>query len=670
MKNVQIKALTAENFKGLHSTFEANGQNVDILGDNATGKTTTADAISWVLFDKDSQNKGKFAIKTLNEDGSEQHNGEHTVEMVLLVDELEVKLKKTYREKWTKKRGAAEKVFEGNETKYWIDDVPSKKGEYTAKVAEIIDEDTFKLLTNPLYFSEILPWESRRLLLMKLGAVTDEDVVTENPKLAELMFALSGRSFDDFKKITTAKKKEINSELKEVPVRISELQKQCTFAGDTAPLKAKIAELDKEIEVLNEQISNIKNGGAIADKKVLLAEKRAELTTYQADFKAKANEDVYKLQARTQEEQTNLLIMQRPLNGLHEQVALLESAIADSKAKETTLKAEKAEMLQKYHSERAVEFVYEESCTCPTCKQDLPQEQLEAARTKALEDFNLAKSKKLAELVHTGKQIAGEIANEEVKQNDALLKINELKADIEEAEKALAKKKEEVAKFEKELATKQAAAPVLEDDEQYQKMVAEGTTLGNEIKSLEEHANEAITDVEKQKQAITAQRSELSAEVAQMGNAEVLKARITELEQRETELANEYGKIEAQLFQIEEFMKVKCELLEEKINSHFELVTFKLFDTQVNGAIIETCEVLVNGVPFSTGLNNAARINAGIDIINTLSKHHEVSAPIVIDNAEAVTKLIDTDAQVIRLIVSAADKTLRVVTNKQLSEVI
>jgi len=257
-----------------------------------------------------------------------------------------------------------------------------------------------------------------------------------------------------------------------------------------------------------------------------------------------------------------------------------------------------------------------------------------------------------------------------VKQNDALLKINELKADIEEAEKALAKKKEEVAKFEKELATKQAAAPVLEDDEQYQKMVAEGTTLGNEIKSLEEHANEAISDVEKQKQAITAQRSELSAEVAQMGNAEALKARIAELEQRETELANEYGKIEAQLFQIEEFMKVKCELLEEKINSHFELVTFKLFDTQVNGAIIETCEVLVNGVPFSTGLNNAARINAGIDIINTLSKHHEVSVPIVIDNAEAVTKLIDTDAQVIRLIVSVADKTLRVVTNKQLTEVI
>lgn len=98
MKNVQIKALTSENFKGLHSTFEANGQNVDILGDNATGKTTTADAISWVLFDKDSQNKSKFAIKTLHEDGSEQHNGEHTVEMVLLVDELEVKLKKTYRE--------------------------------------------------------------------------------------------------------------------------------------------------------------------------------------------------------------------------------------------------------------------------------------------------------------------------------------------------------------------------------------------------------------------------------------------------------------------------------------------------------------------------------------------------------------------------------------------
>ena len=669
MKNVQIKALTAENFKGLHSTFEANGQNVDILGDNATGKTTTADAISWVLFDKDSQNKSKFAIKTLDEDGNEQRGGEHTVEMVLLVDELEVKLKKTYREKWTKKRGAAEKVFEGNEMKYWIDDVPSKKGEYTAKVAEIIDEDTFKLLTNPLYFSEIFPWESRRLLLMKLGEVTDEDVVTENPKLAELMFALSGRSFDDFKKITTAKKKEINSELKEVPVRISELQKQCTFAGDTAPLKAKIAELDKEIEVLNEQISNIKNGGAIATKKAEINDIRAKALELKSNFQHSANDATNALRTRVQEEESNLFIMQRKHRDIENAIETEKAKLPAIAEKIASLEVEKAEKINEYRALKALEFTFEDACTCPTCKQDLPAEQVETARTTALEAFNLDKSEKLNKNIHIGKQIAGEIGTLQVQQQEINLKIDDFEADKEHSSKEIEKKQQHLEKFITDLKKAESETAKVEDDEQYKALIAKGIALDAEIKQLEEHANEAIAGVEKQKQAITAQRSELSAEVAQMGNAEALKARIAELEQRETELANEYGKIEAQLFQIEEFMKVKCELLEEKINSHFELVTFKLFDTQVNGAIVETCEVLVNGVPFSTGLNNAARINAGIDIINTLSKHHEVSAPIVIDNAEAVTKLIDTDAQVIRLIVSAADKTLRVVTGEVLASV-
>ena len=70
-------------------------------------------------------------------------------------------------------------------------------------------------------------------------------------------------------------------------------------------------------------------------------------------------------------------------------------------------------------------------------------------------------------------------------------------------------------------------------------------------------------------------------------------------------------------------------------------------------------------------MNNAARINVGLDIINTLSEHYGITAPIFIDNAEAVTSLIQTAGQQIRLIVSEKDKQLRVETaNRDMNEAV
>lgn len=669
MKNVQIKAICASNFKGANFTFEPNGVSADIFGDNATGKTTVADAIHWVLFDKDSKNKKDFAIKTLNDDGTEQHNGEHTASLTLIVDSAEIALKKTFREKWTKKRGSAEKEFTGHETKYWVDDVPATKKDYTAKVAEIIDEGTFKLLTNPLYFSEEMKWDERRQLLMQLENVTDEDVTAAAPELAELLFALQGKSFDDYKKVVAEKKKLINAEIKEIPPRISELQGQLSYAGDTAPKKARITEIEQEIDALNEQMAAIKNGGAIAQKKAEINDIRAKALELKSNFQLAANDATNALRTRVQEEESNLFIMQRKHRDIENAIETEKAKLPAIAEKIASLEAEKAEKITEYRALKALEFTFEDACTCPTCKQELPAEQVEAARTTALEAFNLDKSEKLAKNIHVGKQIAGEIGTLQVQQQDTNLKIGDLEADKERSLKDIEKKQQQLEKFVSDLKKAESETANVEDDEQYKALIAKGIALDAEIKQLEEHAQDALTGVQEQKQQLIAERNQLNSEVAKTANADAINARIEELEQNERDLAAQYEKIEMQLFQIEEFMRVKCELLEEKVNSHFKLVTFKLFDQQVNGALVETCEVLVNGVPFSSGLNNAARINAGIDIINTISKRYGITAPLVIDNAEAVTKVIDTDAQVIRLIVSAADKVLRMVT-KTTQEVI
>ena len=94
-------------------------------------------------------------------------------------------------------------------------------------------------------------------------------------------------------------------------------------------------------------------------------------------------------------------------------------------------------------------------------------------------------------------------------------------------------------------------------------------------------------------------------------------------------------------------------MISKIINEKFGIVNWKLFDKQVNGAVVECCECTVNGVPFSS-LNTGHRIVAGLDIINTLSELYGVTAPIFIDNAEAVNEfnLPELDAQTILLSVS------------------
>ena len=60
---------------------------------------------------------------------------------------------------------------------------------------------------------------------------------------------------------------------------------------------------------------------------------------------------------------------------------------------------------------------------------------------------------------------------------------------------------------------------------------------------------------------------------------------------------------------------------------------------------------MLDGVNFAD-LNGAGKINAGLDIINTLCIFHRVTAPIFVDNAESINEMLSTESQIIKLVVS------------------
>lgn len=227
MNKITLSKMELRNFKGIKEfTLDINGQNATVFGENGAGKTTLYDAFLWALFNKDSANRADFSVKPQDKNGNDINYLETEVVLHLFINGKPKILRKMLEEVWTKKRGESTKEFTGHQTSYWIDTVPVKKKEYTDQINAIIDENVFKLLTNPFYFCTQLKWEDRRKTLMEIcGNVTDQDVIDSSDDLAPLQDILDGKSIDSQKKIIAEGVKKLNKDIESIPIKINELSR-------------------------------------------------------------------------------------------------------------------------------------------------------------------------------------------------------------------------------------------------------------------------------------------------------------------------------------------------------------------------------------------------------------------------------------------------------------
>lgn len=627
-----------------------------VYGDNATGKTTLFDAFIWLLFDKDSQNKKEFSIKTLRS-GKEIHNLEHEVEGVFLLDDKQLILRKVFTEKWTKKRGSANAEFTGHTTDYFIDGVPSKKKEYTDLVDSIVQEDIFKLLTSPSYFNEQLKKEERRKILMEVcGDISDEEVIASDSALSKLPSILNGLTIEKYKKVIAARRTEINKELDKIPVRISEVQRSLPqLEGlDKSGLEQEITQMNTAIDEKMTQISSIKNGKAISDKQKAIQEIEMELIQIKRDHDSVSKDQVYQLKAKIQEEQSNVSILNSKLENLKNQKRYNDQNIKSIEDNLVQLRSE-------WHEINSREFTYNDQCECPACGQALPEEQVESAREKAIAQFNLDKSNKMEAINKKGKEGSGR-KQEIVENNESITK------EYEKLSEQINEKQEKMTKLQNQLKQQESLVTDVLDNPAYTSKLQEKQNIENEINNLRQMSEAAVQDIQVEIIELREKRDALQADLGKFMLSQQLESRILDLEEQERELAAEYEKLEHELYLTEQFIRTKVNLLEEKINSRFKYARFNLFKQNINGGLEEICDTTYLGVPYASGLNNAAKINVGLDIINTLSEHYGFYAPIFIDNSEAVTKLIETNSQTVSLVVSERDKKLRVDYPEQMIE--
>lgn len=654
MKQISLLRLSLRNFKGIRDfTMDTMGGNVSVYGDNAVGKTTLFDAFTWLLFDKDSANRKDFEIKTLDKDGKVLHGLEHEVEGTLLVDGRTITLRKVFSEKWTKKRGSAKAEFTGHTTDYFIDGVPVKQKEYKDRVDEIVSEHVFKLLTSPTFFNEQLKWQDRRKILLEVcGSVSDDEVIASNEELAMLPAILGGRSIDDHRKVIAARRAEINKELDKIPVRIDEVQRSMpdTNGLDEQSIQQQISALKEQINNKDAEEFRIRSGGELAVKEKKLREIEAELLEIRNQLQTGTLEKV-------SVKQKEVSVLKSQYSELNQEISDKHWTIERNSKRIGDYQAEACRLRQQWHEVNSEVFEHHLDTNCPTCGQALPEDQIQVAHQKALADFNRRKAERLEQITAKGKEVTAEakrLEEENAKLSD----------EIEALKKQLSAKEAAINAAVAELKALQDDMMDVESDPSYIQKKQEAATIEQEIQQLRASIHEAVAKVKEEIAGLRAQVDALECEKAKFAQVRSAEQRIEELKQQEKILAAEYERLEQELFLTEEFIRTKVNLLEEKINSKFRYARFKLFEQQINGGLAEVCETTFNGVPYSGGLNNAARINVGLDIINTLSEHYGFSAPIFIDNAEAVTQLIETNGQQIRLIVSAADKKLRIETKE------
>lgn len=629
---MKLTQLNLQNFKGIEFGDFRFTNNTIIRGDNATGKTTVFDALCWLLFGKDSLDRADFQIKTLK-NGEPVHNVNHMVQAAFdNEDGTGFTLKRIYREKYSNPRGGEVKLT-GHTTDYFINDVPSKEKEYKAFINNMINEDVFKLITNPLFFNEQYTWQNRRKLLLEMcGDVDDASVINSKDELKRLTELLNGRSVDEQRKIIASKKTAINKELDMIPVRIDEavkckptpLEAEQKLKDDIATIETAIKQLEEDKSVIVNGLDGAERTAKIREVKRKLADRKSQLMNEHTD-KERRLEHEYKLSL------VQLQMAESERDRYKDREYELDNQIKQEEARIDKLQAE-------FDTFNKQEFDDE---NCPTCGQPYPAEK--RAELEAM--FNIQKATNLEEwqkLIDSATALKQNyIEQKEIMQ----VKADGMSSQIEELSNT---------KDAKQKAMNEVGEVDLDNDVQVNDLKAELFML-----ELDEDntSDDQLKRIDSELSELADKRSTLQTELTKYDVIRDITKRINELEQEQQRLINEKNLVDETAFLLDEFVKAKVEMLEDTINKHFTITTFKMANVLVNGSVEDCCETMVDGVPYRS-LNNAARINAGIDIINALTKFYKVNAPVFIDNAEAVTKFIDCKSQTIKLIVDETCKEL------------
>ena len=646
---VKFKKIRIRNFRGLVS-FDTNleGRSVRISGANGLGKSSVADAITWVLFGKDSRRRTAFPIDPVDDAGRIIHNLDVSVELEMLIDGQPTTLRRRRQEKWVQKRGMTTEQLDGHQTTCYIDGRPLPSSDFSSHVDTIVKEELFRALTTPDYFPSLPMDQQYRLLVKIVGTRTLAEIAAKDEEALKVVDELGQRSLDQYRQGLAYDLQRTRKEQELIPVRLSEVQgfieqvKAKGADGKTAQrhakgIEEKLRQVTQEIDSMagvvraenaryNDQRAYIQQlrqqRAAIEDR---IEKQNREARTLHQSLVCKAKEELEATEERHTAAKTMLGLHERRLKDLEQQLEDFRSRWEEVERQQFSWNAEEA--------------------VCPTCGQPLPQDQAEQKRVEAEMRFNERKMRQQDALDEEGKKLAA--SKQRLQDLSAAAR-----QEMYETERLTPEARERLSKAE--------AEPIEQADyhdaSDWQRLTAE---IDQRVKELEQttQAQEPpqLAALRTEEQGYRKELRLLEQTIDRSKQIDEYVRREKELQKQRTTLSGDIARMQTRLEAAERLQLMEANDLQKRVNELFPSVRFRLSRELLNGREVGHCELSVEGVPYS-GLSTSERINAGLELINALARHYNIVAPIVIDNAEAVNKVAPTLGQQILLEVSPAKK--------------
>ena len=644
LKVVKLLKLYVENFRGIKNfVLTPDGRSATVQGGNGTGKSTLMAAFLWLLTGKDAQGRENYNVFPLGTDGNRLSGCSPTVTATLsMPDGHTLILQRSICERWTKRRGSAETEYNGDETRYFIDEVPVSAGEYSSAVFGMFPEKLLPLLLNAVWFSEQTKdyKERRRLLLEQFGSLQPADVFTANPELSDLESMLGTHSVDEFSRICTERRKRYKDSLSALPARIDENRKQLQPMSDAGDIKNERSKLNVEIAKLQYEIEHTTADAVQRHNQQELEKVRQYL-------------EMIPNKRRVLEASGNAGWLEEHNRRVDDAARGKQNAMcrAETLAAELRVLNRERDHLAAERDRLRVEWVEVNGTvpdiaqTCPTCGQALPAELVQEAQ----ENFNVSKSERLSDIAAKGAKAAQDVEKMEKKSA-------RLREDLDTCERAA---KAATAAYDMVIAEKPPVTQMglfAELDAEEKELKARAEELRQAIQASAQAAEQVVQEKRQKLADMQAQSDAMTSRLAEIERNAALETRIHELEAEQRDTLHQLEEAERGLSMCEEYTRTLVTLLTERVNKHFPTVRFKLFEQQKNGGLREVCEAMVDGVPYGA-LNTASKMQANVEIVQAFSRAADISLPLFLDNRESVTDLtLPDEMQVINLNVIPGEK--------------
>lgn len=684
MKTVTLEAIRLENYKSFSGSLPGRknfsckfGHRTKISGRNREGKSSVKDAYFDTITGKLADGSQPDKIRPHDENGVDIDRVDIIRELGLEIDGKPVTVTKKTTQKWRKPRGQSEEVFDGNVTTYAVDGFDIKQKQFTEWQESIAEPDVLLMCSNARPFLNTVQKSTSeaRKILERMSGFRIEDFIAQNPEYAQIEEITKGHSVEDALKQL---RKNLNAQKKSADKARTEL----SYEKSREPEKgeAEIAELQKSVDEYNKQIAELdEQEKALNDVSSVYDEKSREivdLRNKQSQIRTERNSvlsgnrqsiqgEIAELQSQKKEKSNELSLAEMDLK--HASMGIERHSAELSKAQTDWKEYSSREYPEEHLEAIKAEQFDENSLICPTCGQDLPEEQAEkiraefeqkkAKRIKDEEDVKTAfyetKDRKLTEITEFGNKAAADLKEANKAKAEAEQKIEEIKKSISDLALKIAEK-------EKELSALPAEAD-LSDDKEYQSVQMQIILAEKALNDMD-NGSSARAEITEKRNVYIRESAKLAAEINKIQSDKAdHERRVEELEEKLKAEGQRCADIEKNIDTLLNFSIEKNKALAEKINPHFRHFQFGFLDYTIEGNPVETLKLVCDGTDYFGGLNGGDQRLVELDLCRGLQEINGLCLPIWLDEANTIDpERIPQDLEQQLICLERADCSLKV----------